>query len=664
MSSPARLVSRLRGKSLKTLMVRGPQEALLAAMAVTGGWKRLARKTAAHWSPARAQKYLDGNRPLTLFSGNGLAAIARAAREGLLSKEVLLARGADIRARRFSILGAPVPQSGDWPWRTDWRNGHEFPLQDFRRTDHHAPRDIPYDVKYPWELSRLAFLLPLMQKALLEGGTGARAQVEEVFAILSSFEANNPLAQSVNWHPMEVSMRGIALVMLLDMAVLARAPADKIALLLKMIAQHGEFLWRTVEFTDNRGNHYAANITALLVMGAALAGSHGPAMKWQLYATEHIEEEILRQFTPDGVNFEKSLPYHKLVTELFLLAKITLNRQKLALGEEAERRLHEGCLFCATALRPDGLLPVWGDTDDAHLLDLDACDPRDPSALLSLSAVIFADPELKGALGGRGVSAALPWILGEGGIESFIHLPAKAFSGGRHFREGGFMAVRGHGAYVLFDAGEVGQNGLGGHGHNDICSFELGFEGHPFIIDAGCPSYTGDKLSRNLFRSTAWHNAVTLDNAEAADILGPFRIANQALPENVSFGEEEGRYVLQAGHTGYRRLPSPAGYLRRITFAPAARTFTCEDSFTVAGRHRADRHLHFAQGVELSIEGRHVIATLYQHRFKITFDDFSAAEIAAGRVSPGYGQTFEAKVLKLSTEIAADVTLSFSIVKI
>lgn len=664
MSSPARLLSRLRGKSLRTLMVRGPQEARLAALSATGGWKRLARKTAAHWTAARAQKYLDGSRQRVLFADDGLAALSRAAREGLLSKEVLLARGADIRARRFSILGAPVPQSGNWPWRADWRNGHEFPLQDFRRIDHHAPRDIPYDVKYPWELSRLSFLLPLMQKALLEGNMGARPQVEEVFAALASFDADNPLAESVNWHPMEVSMRGIVLVMLLDMAVMARSPADRIALLLKMITQHGEFLWRTIEYTDNRGNHYAANITALLVMGAALAGNHGPAMKWQLYAAEHIEEEILRQFLPDGVNFEKSLPYHKLVTELFLLAKITLNRQKLKLGEEAGRRLHEACLFCATALRPDGLLPVWGDTDNAHLLDFDACDPRDPSALLSLSTVIFADPELKGALGKRGVSAALPWILGEGAVDTFIHLPGKIFSGGRHFREGGFMAVRDHGAYLLFDTGEVGQNGLGGHGHNDICSFELGFEGHPFIVDPGCPSYTGDRLSRQLFRSTAWHNAVTVDNAEAADILGPFRISNQALPENVSFGEDGGGYVLQAGHTGYKRLPSPVGFQRKITFVPAARTFVCEDSFAADARHRADRHLHFAQGVELSFEGRHVIATLYQHRFKITFDDFSAAEIAAGRVSPGYGQTFEAKVLKLSTEIAADVTLSFSITKI
>ncbi len=664
MSLPKNIFSRMKGKSFEAIAFRASQEAALALMSVSGGWRRLDRKIGKHWTKERAEQYLAKGFRGVLIDEKAMEGFNRAFKEGLLDLENLQADGAAIRARDFKIFFHDIPREGDYPWNTDWRHAHDFPLLDFRRYHHHAARDVAYDVKYPWELSRLSFLLPLMQKAMLEKGFLSLGPVEEVFTILADFDKNNPYAHSVNWQPMEVSMRGITLVMLLEMAILGRVSSDKIALLLKMITKHGEFLWRTIEYTDNRGNHYAANIVALLVMGAALSGHYLPCLKWQLYASEHIEEEIIAQFLSDGVNFEKSTAYHGLVAELFLVAMTVMKRQGVRLGVEAERRLHEACLFTATVRRPDGLIPLIGDTDDARLLAFDSASPRDPTTLLTLAAAMFDDVELKGALQKQHISPALPWILGVSGVERFIQLGSAPFSGGRHFHDGGYMVVRQDGSYIIIDTGEVGQNGVGGHGHNDILGFELGFEGHPLLVDPGCPTYTGDPRTRKLFRSTAWHNALVADNTEVAEILGPFRIAGHAKPHSDSFAAKDGEFILQGGHEGYKRLSSPLDHVRQIVFHPAQRHMRCTDMLRTKGRHRVDRYFHFAAGVNLrQIEGG-IIATLHQYRFAVTFDEYSDTEILEGRVSDGYGHVTDAPMLKVSTEITGDVSLFAQIAKI
>jgi len=61
------------------------------------------------------------------------------------------------------------------------------------------------------------------------------------------------------------------------------------------------------------------------------------------------------------------------------------------------------------------------------------------------------------------------------------------------------------------DVGEFGKKGSGGHGHNDLMSFEVSLSGVPLVVDPGCPVYSGDPQTRNLFRSTAYHNGLKVD---------------------------------------------------------------------------------------------------------------------------------------------------------
>jgi uncharacterized heparinase superfamily protein len=62
--------------------------------------------------------------------------------------------------------------------------------------------------------------------------------------------------------------------------------------------------------------------------------------------------------------------------------------------------------------------------------------------------------------------------------------------------------------------GSVGQNGYGGHAHNDQLSFELSLNGKPLIVDPGTYVYTPLPDERNKYRSTAMHNTLALDDRE------------------------------------------------------------------------------------------------------------------------------------------------------
>ncbi len=80
--------------------------------------------------------------------------------------------------------------------------------------------------------------------------------------------------------------------------------------------------------------------------------------------------------------------------------------------------------------------------------------------------------------------------------------------------------------------GPIGQNGNGGHAHNDSLSFEFNFQGKDFITDGGSYLYTPFPHIRNAFRSTGAHNTLVMDGLEQNDwaggLLGLFSMRDRA----------------------------------------------------------------------------------------------------------------------------------------
>ena len=103
----------------------------------------------------------------------------------------------------------------------------------------------------------------------------------------------------------------------------------------------------------------------------------------------------------------------------------------------------------------------------------------------------------------------------------------------------GLFLFRSPRLYLAIRCGSIGQNGNGGHAHNDQLSIELNFDGKDYICDPGTYLYTPLPARRNQFRSTAAHFTLQFKDKEQnhwiPGIKGLFCIENQAKEECLYF---------------------------------------------------------------------------------------------------------------------------------
>jgi len=626
-----------------------------------GSWSRLERGIEAWWTGPRIESYLARRRTGgTLIAADGPGALQAAATRRLIDADVLIADARRIRRREFDVLGAAIPTDGAWPWHSDWRWNHAWPPAYFRTYRvYENPRARPYDVKFPWELSRLGFLPRLMQAAALDPAGGWS---EEAGASVADWTRSNPLAHSVAWDPMEASMRAIVLVSTAEMLATLGGPREVVVRLLRLLAAHGEFIWRTVEYTDVRGNHYVANLVALLLLGLTLDRTYPSATAWWRYATPRIGREAELQILPDGVDFEKSLSYHRLVAELFVLGMVAMERRGLRGSPRLRSRLHAACIYSAACTRPDGLTPNVGDNDGARALSFDVRDSQDHRELIGLGAILFDDGALK-AVASR-LPAAAPWLLGGEGLARWSELRTLEPPQFSYFPDGGVVVVRRGGGYLWCDVGEVGLAGRGGHGHNDLLSFELAQDGVPIVVDAGCPVYSADLETRNLFRSTAYHNGLRIDRQELAPMSGWWRIGNDAVPSAVEATWDGGTATMRATHSGYQRLADPVRHTRTLTFSTSEGVVDCADSLRCRRRHLVERYLHLAPDVVVTRHRSSVRLASKGRAWSLSWQDGAELTLEEGKVSPGYGVTHLASVIVLTNTVGGDTDLRFTLAPI
>ena len=138
-------------------------------------------------------------------------------------------------------------------------------------------------------------------------------------------------------------------------------------------------------------------------------------------------------------------------------------------------------------------------------------------------------------------------------------------------------AAQPDGASSSSTAARSGCGGRGGHGHNDILSFELFLNGFNVVTDCGAYLYTASREWRNRFRSTAFHNTRAGRRRRAE----PVSSAPDALWQ-LHVRREAGRAALRAGDaasTAFR------GGHSRLRAAGAARVARAERaSSTSSGR--------------------------------------------------------------------------------
>lgn len=449
------------------------------------------------WPYVLAPLYLlPGRRPLPsdtlrrlqeLGDSISLSLIESARSDGLRIAQIER-RASQALSGYVQVLGfgeAQIPRGAGWscdPFHNYCWTDQYFPRVDFIAA--HAR----CDVKIPWELSRLQYLVWLAEGALLL--PKLRDDCVRCFcSIVEDWIKSNRAGFGVNWTcAMEVSIRAVNLA--LATAVIGKYLArSKLILIAQSLAEHYVFLRRFPEISDVTGNHYLADLLGELVL-STLVGSTKAHIR-SIYA---FTAEADRQFDHYGCHIENALIYHRLCTDMVALASAFAARSLGAVPERLQGVLSRAIGFALTVADAAYILPVMGDCDSGQILDFGSS-ARNVSALAALSADYEAIiPELT------------VWLYAIAGSRRSLRVDLAKPEIAAH--RSAFLLIRHSSATTIMRVGAQGLNGRAPHDHDDAQSIWIRLKDADLIVDEGCHSYTLDAKIRYSNISSRGHNVL------------------------------------------------------------------------------------------------------------------------------------------------------------
>jgi hypothetical protein len=530
---------------------------------------------------------------------------------------VVAERIVDVHCWSLLGFGEKCFGSPEINWTRDPLSGVDWPL------DYHADinlfRGDGSDARVLWELNRLSHLITLGRAYVVSRDEKLAG---EFLKQVRSWRQQNPVGRGANWScAMEVALRAMNL--FAAFALFLSSPQvdeDALAELLMMFDQHGAHIRRNLEYSHiATSNHYMCDVAGLLWLGIMLPELQD-ARAWRKFGLRELLAELDKQILPDGADSESSSAYHRLKLELLLYSLVLCRENGIEIDQKHWEKVSAMAAYTRAYLRPDGRAPLIGDSDSGQILPIVKHSGDDHAYVLAVAAAALgthasgvhgtrassAQPTEEHAGGMRTESGVrieeVLWILGEQGVHDCESLSVAPAAESQAFPDAGVYILRDGDLYLLFNASGCGLNGRGSHGHNDALSIEVSACGTAFIVDPGSYVYTADLHVRHLFRSTAYHSTVQIDNVEqnTTDEKTPFVMGDEAHPRVVKW-ETNGEldYVI-AEHDGYRRLDQPVTHRRAVRFDKRHRFWLIEDDFSGAGKHQLATRFHFNTQLEVS----------------------------------------------------------------
>lgn len=561
----------------------------------------------------------------------------------------------DIMEHRVSYLGSGLVELGTMiDWHRDFKSGYRWPESFYK--DVRATRlDDASDAKVPWELSRGHQLLTLARAAALFEEHRYAVELERQ---LGDWIDRNPPHVGINWvNPMEVGLRAVNWLWALSTMPGGPSPelTDRVA---TSLVAHGRHIWANLEGTPHlRSNHYIADILGLLAIGAALP-HHAEAARWVSFARLELDTEIHRQVFSDGVSFEGSLAYHGLALEMFLFARVIAMEAAAPLPQHFDNRLTKMLDVSRAVRHRNGRIPLFGDQDSGRVLPAGFARPPTHDNLLWLGTAIL---DLPRPLNGD-PDEEVAWTLGTGVWRRVAATSGTAPASPGVFDIGRIYCFDSARTHLVLTCGDLGQNGNGGHGHNDTFSFELSSDGVPIVVDSGTYAYTFDVAARNAFRSTAAHNAIEVDGQEINPI-DPTRVFELAQVASISVEEwtsTPDSVVFKGSHDGYARLGVPS-HRRIVHLDRQTDAVKIIDRVSGNGAHRAVARLHLAAGTSVDLTDTDAIVACDGARLTVSFEGVDQVQIVDGAVSDSYGARASAPILQALVERPLPLELSINL---
>jgi hypothetical protein len=622
---------------------------------------------------ATADRWLDDRRRAARLYGDLDAAQLDRLQSKMPSGVAQTLAAADrVLAHEFDLLGSgptiitdpdrPRRANGYQPidWNVDPIAKLRFPTNFPHKAWNPSMRPGLADIKWPWEIGRCQHWVTLGQAFRF---TGDEKYAREIVLEHADFLEVNATGVGVQFVcTMDVAIRAFNWALAFEM-IRASSSFDRAAMTsaYRSLFEVGLFIEQNLENTyEVTSNHFLSNIVGLYAVGVVFKDL-AAGQRWIGKCREWVEQEMRVQILDDGVDYESSIPYHRLVAELFMGAARLAVIEGQPLSEFYRNRLRQMIDFHHAVTRPDGLMPQVGDADDGRLhifTEYGTWRPQDGRHLLGPAAVMFDEPAWLATGGDAAMWEAAWWSLD---TDRVANVPPPATSA-RLFADAGLAVSRNGGAYLLATNGRVGTNGFGNHKHNDLLSFEFHAGGVPLVVDPGSYLYTSNPDARNWFRSTRSHNTLQIDGVEQNDIRLDylFRMFETSTVEQISFTDTPEDTVYRGRHTGYERLPAPVTHERELRLLKRAQSLAITDRLSGSGSHELKWHFHIAPGVTIAPQGDGKFRmTAGGHSWILRGPQNANAVISDAWYSPSFGVRVPCSAIDFSIQQEIDASAEY-----
>ena len=250
------------------------------------------------------------------------------------------------------------------------------------------------DIKIPWELSRCQHLITLAEAYRL---TGNQKYSDEIKYQIIDWINNNRFGYGPNWVcAMDVGIRVSNWLVALEIIKHSEVLNDKVFLRMLSVSihHHYDYLINNLEWNSNlTSNHYLSDIVGIFFISNYFPHFKNSSKNKTKFKDE-IEKEIFKQTYEDGMDFEGSTNYHRLVLELFAYS-LLIDLKEDNFSKDYKKRLFKMFQFSAKIIKTDGTIPQIGDNDSGIFLNLANRKLSDHSYLFDLAQKIFSKKDFE-----------------------------------------------------------------------------------------------------------------------------------------------------------------------------------------------------------------------------------------------------------------------------
>lgn len=311
-------------------------------------------------------------------------------------------------------------------------------------------------------------------------------------------------------------------------------------------------IWEHLDYLSDDhwdGGNWLSTVTSSVLDNAVAFSEFRDSAKWLAFAKSAFETNVLRDVRKDGKEIENSTGYVQFAyISLFNVLK-TLTERGVPVDAEVYRRLDRLQDFLAWCACPDLSMPMIGDAD------------RHQPTLLAKTWPFFQRQDIRYILT-QGQEGQKPSVASRRWEDSGWAVMRSAWD------EQPFEDAR----HLVFKASPHGP-----HGHLDQLSLTLYAYGRPLLVDPGRLNY---RAEGRVFRSTAYHNTVTVDGRDQRD--GDARFERWESTE---------RYDLAVG--SHRLYPGLAH--RRTVLFVKPHFWIVRDDLISDDDHRFEQRWHFPE---------------------------------------------------------------------